>query len=154
MTDPIADLDQVAPALRLVQQEAETYLAALGDALVRPPVMPEEAIPRLPDSGSGSLAALTELIADAQAHATRSAVPVFAGGYLHASAVKALGMLGIGRATAKILSHDSAGRVDLDRLESALRDLGGAPALLIATAGDVNTGDFDPLVDMADLAER
>jgi glutamate/tyrosine decarboxylase-like PLP-dependent enzyme len=82
------------------------------------------------------------------------AVPVFAGGYLHASAVKALGMLGIGRAVPQILTRDVAGRVDLDAVESALRALHGAPAILMATAGDVNSGDFDPLEEMADLAQR
>jgi glutamate/tyrosine decarboxylase-like PLP-dependent enzyme len=32
--------------------------------------------------------------------------------------------------------------------------LDGAPAILLATAGDVNAGGFDPLASMADLAER
>jgi glutamate/tyrosine decarboxylase-like PLP-dependent enzyme len=44
--------------------------------------------------------------------------------------------------------------VDADALESALRGLGGAPAILIGNAGDVNTGDFDPLGRLADLAEE
>jgi glutamate/tyrosine decarboxylase-like PLP-dependent enzyme len=255
MTDPIVELDRVPDALRLVQREAEQYLTTLGDALVRPPSMPAPSVEPLPESGDGAIAALTELIAAAQAHATRSAgprffhfvmgggtaaalgadwlagaldqvafnwvsspfaaqleevslawlkqlfglpetwsgvittgatagnlvglaaarrwwglkhgrdvdatglaglpaMPVFAGGYLHASAVKALGMLGIGRATPRILTLDAAGRVDLDAVESELRALDGAPAVLVATAGDVNTGDFDPLDAMADLAER
>src|SRR5437899_2907855 len=41
-------------------------------------------------------------------------VPVFAGGYLHASAVKALGMLGIGRQRPQVLTRDAAGRIDLE----------------------------------------
>lgn len=81
-------------------------------------------------------------------------VPVFASGYLHASAVKALGMLGIGRARPTILARDATGRIDLGALENALRDLRGAPAILIATAGDVNTGEFDPIRTMAELARR
>jgi glutamate/tyrosine decarboxylase-like PLP-dependent enzyme len=63
------------------------------------------------------------------------AVPVFASEYLHASAVKALAMLGIGRRQVRPVS-----------------DLGDGPAIVIATAGDVNTGAFDPLAELADLA--
>jgi glutamate/tyrosine decarboxylase-like PLP-dependent enzyme len=81
-------------------------------------------------------------------------MPVFAGGYLHASAVKALGVLGVGRATPQVLSRDAAGRMDVAALEAALRALAGAPAVIVATAGDVNSGDFDPIDEIAPLAER
>src|SRR5437764_8477787 len=79
-------------------------------------------------------------------------MPVFASGYLHASAIKALGMLGIGRETPRILAGDASGRFDLAALERELRGLGGQPALIVATAGDVNTGDFDPLREITGLA--
>ena len=39
-------------------------------------------------------------------------------------------------------------------MEAALRDLNGAPAIIIGNAGEVNAGDFDPLDALADLAER
>jgi glutamate/tyrosine decarboxylase-like PLP-dependent enzyme len=56
--------------------------------------------------------------------------------HVHVSAMKALGMLGIGR--------------------RQLRPLDGAelraPAVILATAGDVNTGAFDPIGELADLA--
>jgi glutamate/tyrosine decarboxylase-like PLP-dependent enzyme len=78
-------------------------------------------------------------------------VPVFASGYLHASAIKALGMLGIGRQQPQILTRDPAGRLDVAALSAALEALGGQPAIVIATAGDVNTGDFDPLANVAEL---
>jgi len=93
-----------------------------------------------------------EVDIDTEGFAGLPPVPVFASGYLHASAVKALGMLGIGRRQPQILSRDAGGRLDLEALAAALDGLGGKPAILIATAGDVNTGDFDPLVEMADLA--
>ena len=80
--------------------------------------------------------------------------PVLAGGYLHTSAVKALAMLGIGRASVRRHVADGAGRVDLEGLEASLRELDGAPAIIAATAGEVNAGDFDPIEAMADLAER
>ena len=91
---------------------------------------------------------------DADGWSGLPAMPVFAGGYLHASVVKVLGMLGMGRRSPWIVARDPAGRIDLRALEAALRGLGGAPAVLCATAGDVNTGDFDPLAEMADLAKR
>jgi glutamate/tyrosine decarboxylase-like PLP-dependent enzyme len=53
-----------------------------------------------------------------------------------------------------MLSRDAVGRVDLDAMEAALRELSGAPAIVIGSAGEVNAGDFDPLPAMADLAER
>jgi len=82
------------------------------------------------------------------------AVPVFASGYVHASVIKALGILGVGRQRAQVLTRDAAGRLDGPALAEALRRLGGKPAILIATAGDVNTGDFDPVTEMAALARE
>jgi glutamate/tyrosine decarboxylase-like PLP-dependent enzyme len=82
------------------------------------------------------------------------ATPVFSSGYIHASAVKALAILGIGRSNVRRLAGDAAGRLDLSALGDALADLGGAPSIVIGNAGDVNTGDFDPIDSMADLAER
>jgi glutamate/tyrosine decarboxylase-like PLP-dependent enzyme len=79
-------------------------------------------------------------------------VPVLASGHVHASAVKALSMLGIGRGQVQTFASDATGRLDTDAMEHALRELGGSPALLIATAGEVNAGGFDPLAVMADLA--
>jgi glutamate/tyrosine decarboxylase-like PLP-dependent enzyme len=83
---------------------------------------------------------------DERGFAGLPAVPVFSSEYVHASARKALAMLGIGRESVQV--------VDVDRLERALRRLNGAPAVVIGNAGDVNTGDFDPLARMADLAEE
>ena len=90
--------------------------------------------------------------ADAAGLAGLPRAPVFSSGYVHASATKALGMLGLGREL-QTFARDAVGRVDLDRLEAALRELDGAPAILIGNAGDVNSGDFDPLDSLADLAE-
>ncbi len=79
-------------------------------------------------------------------------LPVFASGLLHASSVKALGMLGIGRRRVTCLARDDVGRFDLAALERALTALDGAPAVIVATAGDPNTGDFDPVREIVDLA--
>jgi glutamate/tyrosine decarboxylase-like PLP-dependent enzyme len=82
------------------------------------------------------------------------AMPVFASGYVHPSDRKALAMLGLGRDAVRTLPRDAAGRLDVDALHRALADLDGAPAVVIASAGEVNAGDFDPLSAMADLSER
>lgn len=80
-------------------------------------------------------------------------VPVFSSGYVHATAIKALGMLGVGRASVRTFGADDAGRLDRDALREALEELDGAPAILIGNAGEVNAGDFDPLDELADLAD-
>ncbi|MGH3044257.1 MAG: pyridoxal phosphate-dependent decarboxylase family protein [Gaiellaceae bacterium] len=82
------------------------------------------------------------------------AVPVLSSGFIHASALKALAMVGVGRSSVQTFSRDTAGRIDLPALESALGGLGGAPAIIVGNAGDVNVGEFDPLAKLADLAEE
>src|SRR5439155_1287162 len=81
-------------------------------------------------------------------------IPVFGSGYVHPSDVKALGMLGIGRAQVHRLARDGIGRLDVEALEAALAARDGAPSIGIGSAGEVNAGDFDPIATMADLAER
>ena len=46
------------------------------------------------------------------------------------------------------------GRVSIATVEQSIiaEELDGEPAILVATAGDVNAGGFDPLAAMADLA--
>src|SRR5215210_2851998 len=70
---------------------------------------------------------------DERGFAGLPAVPVFSSDYVHASARKALAMLGLGREAVRV--------VDLEPLERALAALDGAPAIVIGNAGDVNTGD-------------
>ena len=81
------------------------------------------------------------------------AMPVFAGEFVHASALKALAMLGIGSQVKKV-ANDPTGRIGLEALDLALRELRGAPALVLATAGEVNAGGFDPIAEMAEIAHR
>ena len=81
-------------------------------------------------------------------------MPVLSGGYVHASARKALQMLGHGRDAVEVFARDAVGRVDLAALEQRLAGLGGAPAVIIANAGEVNAGDFDPVGELAGLAAR
>ena len=78
---------------------------------------------------------------------------ILSSGYLHPSAVQAVGMLGFGRGNIRRLARDDVGRLDLAALERELRRA-AAPAIVIANAGEVNAGDFDPIADVADLCER
>ena len=73
-------------------------------------------------------------------------LPVLATPHVHTSAVKALTMLGAGRRNVR--------RLEPDDLEASLRALGGRPAVVIATAGEVNGGGFDPVAKMAEIAHR
>ena len=78
---------------------------------------------------------------------------IFTSGYVHPSAVQAVGMLGFGRGNVRRLVQDATGRLDLDGLAAALHAADG-PAILIANAGEANTGAFDPIAEMAELAQR
>jgi glutamate/tyrosine decarboxylase-like PLP-dependent enzyme len=88
-------------------------------------------------------------------HAGLTGLPapaILSSGYVHPSAVQAVGMLGLGRGNIERLARDAAGRLDLDALARRLGEVDGQ-AILIANAGEVNAGDFDPIEQMADLAE-
>ncbi len=91
---------------------------------------------------------------DVEAHGLAGLPParILSSGYLHPSAVQAVGMLGLGQGNIRRLCRDAVGRLDLDALARELRRAG--PAIVIANAGEVNAGDFDPIADMAGLCER
>jgi glutamate/tyrosine decarboxylase-like PLP-dependent enzyme len=78
---------------------------------------------------------------------------ILSSGYIHPSAIQAVGMLGIGRENISQLARDDVGRLDLVALERELEQA-AAPVIVIANAGEVNAGDFDPIADVADLCER
>ncbi len=81
--------------------------------------------------------------------AGKPALPVLASTEIHASALKALAILGFGRGTVRRLPAPG-GAIDLAALGGALAETAG-PAIVVANAGEVNTGAFDPLEGMADL---
>jgi len=80
-------------------------------------------------------------------------VPVL-GGAPHASVGKALAILGWGRAALeRVGCLPGRQAVDPAALDARLAHH-GAPAVIVANAGDVNTGDFDDLAALADIADR
>jgi len=82
----------------------------------------------------------------------RPAIPVVSSTEIHVSARKALATLGLGRDSARCLPA-VAGRLELDALDAALAAIGG-PAIVVANAGEVNTGAFDPIEAIADRCDR
>jgi glutamate/tyrosine decarboxylase-like PLP-dependent enzyme len=81
-------------------------------------------------------------------------LPVVSSGFIHVSSLKALAMLGIGRGQVTLCQADATGRLDLAGLERELKRPRGSPAIVVATAGEVNAGHFDPIAAMSDLARE
>ena len=81
-------------------------------------------------------------------------LPVLSSGYVHASTRKVLALLGCGRDAVVRCSTDDVGRLDLGVLERELERLDGAPAVVVVNAGEVNSGDFDPIAEAIELARR
>ena len=80
--------------------------------------------------------------------AAAAPIPVIASTEVHQSALKALSILGLGREAVQLVpAVDGAIDVDaFDRVMSVIE----SPAIVIANAGEVNTGAFDPIRAMAD----
>ena len=82
------------------------------------------------------------------------AAPLLSSGFIHVTARKSLAMLGLGRESVQVCAADATGRVDLALMERRLEQLHGAPSIIVANAGEVNAGHFDPIADLAELASR
>jgi aromatic-L-amino-acid/L-tryptophan decarboxylase len=103
----------------------------------------------------GSLANQTA-IACAREHGRTGPTPrVYLTPRVHHSVRKGLRLSGIPDAEARSMAVDSDGRVDLPGLRRQLardRADGARPWLLVAVAGDTDTGAIDPLSELADIA--
>jgi len=75
---------------------------------------------------------------------------VIAGEQAHATLIQALRLLGFGSAGLRRVPADDQGRMTAGGLRDALEQAAG-PVLVCAQAGEVNTGAFDPLADIAAL---
>ncbi|HEX4865024.1 MAG TPA: pyridoxal-dependent decarboxylase [Acidimicrobiales bacterium] len=76
-------------------------------------------------------------------------LPVVVGQLAHSTLAKGLGMVGLGRERVIRVPVDSKGRLRSD----SLPDLNG-PAIVCVQAGEVNTGSFDPFVEVVAWARE
>ena len=76
-------------------------------------------------------------------------VRVLVGEKRHVTVDRALRLLGLGAPT--VVSADDQGRLQVDPLREAFGD---GPTIVCAQAGEVNTGAFDPLPEIADACEQ
>lgn len=74
-------------------------------------------------------------------------ITVIVGEEVHATVLKALAMLGLGRSRALQVPTDGQGRMRVDALPRIT-----GPTIICAQAGNVNTGAFDPISDISDKA--
>jgi len=80
-------------------------------------------------------------------------IPVM-GGAPHASILKAMSILGMGRQTFEYLPCLQARQaVDARAVAQRLNSLEGKPAIVVASAGEVNTGDFDDIEALAGVCK-
>ena len=91
---------------------------------------------------------------DVEARGLQGAPPVrvLVGEHAHATIFVALRMLGLGTDNAIPVGADDAGRMKPDRLAAEL-ERGEGPVIVCAQAGEVNTGCFDPLDEVASACE-
>ena len=74
-------------------------------------------------------------------------ITVWAGGEVHSTVSKALGMIGLGRGRARTLPSDEQGRVVADGLPTL-----DGPTIVCLQAGNVNSGASDPFVPLIEWA--
>lgn len=77
-------------------------------------------------------------------------IRVLCGAQRHGSVDRAVRLLGLGRRSLEIVDGDDHGRIDADALAAALEADG--PAIVVLSAGEINTGacdDFERLIPLA-----
>ena len=87
----------------------------------------------------------------------RPRLVVYASEQVHACVDKAVDLLGIGTRQLRKIEVDERFRMRVDRLSEAIaadRRAGLVPAIVVGTAGTVNTGAVDPLEELADVCAR
>jgi len=76
-------------------------------------------------------------------------VTVIVGEEVHATMLKALALLGFGKGRVRMVPADSQGRMKLSLVPRA-----SGPAIVCVQAGNVNTGAFDPVEEICDIAQE
>jgi aromatic-L-amino-acid decarboxylase len=85
------------------------------------------------------------------------ALRVYASEEVHHSIAKAAALLGIGRDNVRTIGLDRSFKISLDELVAAIeqdRAAGHLPICIVANAGTVATGAFDPLPQISEIARR
>jgi glutamate/tyrosine decarboxylase-like PLP-dependent enzyme len=80
-------------------------------------------------------------------------IRVLGGDLTHVTVDRALRLLGIGASAMVLVSTDDRFAMRPDALRSALAD-GDGPTIVVAQAGEVNTGAFDPFHEIADACDE
>jgi len=77
------------------------------------------------------------------------AITVIVGAEVHPSVVKSLGLLGLGRSRLIKVPVDGQGRMRVEAMPTI-----SGPTIVIAQAGNVNTGAFDPFSEICERAHQ
>jgi len=96
-------------------------------------------------------------IQDKGAQFCTEALRVYGSEETHHSVAKAAALLGIGRDNVRLISVDERYKINLDQLVVAIEDdraAGYLPICVVANAGTVATGAFDPLAQICEIARR
>ena len=90
---------------------------------------------------------------DVEANGLAGSPPItlVTGGRKHVTVDRALRLLGLGSEGTRRVAVDAQGRMLSGALKAALQDITG-PTIVCAQAGEVNTGAFDPIDEIADLS--
>jgi glutamate/tyrosine decarboxylase-like PLP-dependent enzyme len=96
-------------------------------------------------------------ISNEGAQSCSRALRVYASEEVHHSIVKAAALLGLGRDNVRMIGVDEQYKINLDKLVTAIeedRAAGHLPICVVANAGTVATGAFDPLARISEIARR
>lgn len=102
------------------------------------------------------LAMAREASRPANEHGVRGDCTVYASSEVHMSIPKSMALLGLGRDNLRLIPCDEDFQLRTDELQKAIdadRRTGKHPLAIVATAGTVNTGAIDPLLEMARVAK-
>ncbi|MGI9524924.1 MAG: pyridoxal phosphate-dependent decarboxylase family protein [Hyphomicrobiaceae bacterium] len=78
-------------------------------------------------------------------------ITIYLGEDAHTSVYSALGYLGLGRKRVQKVQTDGEGRMIASDLARRIGETAG-PAIIIAQAGQINTGAFDPFTEVVDIS--
>jgi aromatic-L-amino-acid/L-tryptophan decarboxylase len=104
-----------------------------------------------------ALAMARESRAPANQDGAQPGAVVYASEEVHMSVPKAMAMLGLGRASLRLIPVDENMRIQVPALETAIardREAGRRGIALVGSAGTIMSGAIDPLAELADVARR